>query len=45
VRIANAVIYTWDTHDSVGDDPLPGREADRLLSRMVSTWCDLAGGC
>jgi hypothetical protein len=45
VRISNAVIYTWDTYDAAGNDPLPGRAADRRLDEMATAWCNLAGGC
>lgn len=44
VRIANAVIFTFDTGEAMSDATGPGSEADRRVKAMVQTWCD-AGGC
>ncbi len=45
VRIGNAIIFTEDSGEPLSNDPRPGRAADRVSADMVTTWCDLAGGC
>lgn len=45
VRIANAVFFTYDTSEAMGDDTRPGREADQRAGQMVQAWCESAGGC
>jgi len=45
VRIANAVIFTYDTGEAMSDDPGPGREATQRAVQMVTIWCETNGGC
>lgn len=44
-RLANTVIYTYDYGEAQSDYRQKGRQVDRMVSRMLDTWCRLAGGC
>ncbi|MDQ3308044.1 MAG: hypothetical protein M3499_06775 [Actinomycetota bacterium] len=43
VRLDNAVIFTFDSSEAMGDGPGPGREANQRVGAMVQAWCDAAG--
>lgn len=45
VRIGNAIIFTKDSGEPLSNDPRPSHAADRVSADMVTSWCDLAGGC
>jgi hypothetical protein len=43
VRLDNAVIFTFDSSEAMGDDTGPGREANQRVEAMVQAWCEAAG--